>query len=156
MTDGSPQAKHWELLCTYCHALDTADWALLGSILADDVVFSANLMRGGQRGPDEIRLEGREAMVGHISGIWENLSATHHMISNHLVELDPGGHSARGSCYIRAYHAGAGERAHLFEESLGRFDFETVLEGSKWKIQGWDENIMIMLGTPEVFGHGPD
>ena len=148
-------AAHVRLLNRYCHALDSCDWPLFTDLFAEEVVFAARVMQGRVPGPDDIRLEGRAALVGHISKTWRNLAATHHMISNHVVDPASDGGSATGSCYIRAYHAGAGERAHLFEESLGRFDFETVRIGSAWKIRRWDETIMIMLGTPEVFGHPP-
>jgi hypothetical protein len=73
------------------------------------------------------------------------------MLSNHMVELAPDGRSARSSCYLRAHHVGDKERAHLFEESLGRFDFETVLEEGIWKITRMDENIFVILGTQDAF-----
>lgn len=146
---------HLRLLNAYCHALDTCDWALMRTLFTENAVFAARTMQGRTPGPDDIRLEGREKLVGHLEKVWARLSATHHIISNHVVEASADGDSARGSCYIRAYHAGAGERAHLFEESLGRFDFTSIREDGAWKIRTWDENIMIMLGTPEVFAHPP-
>lgn len=146
---------HLRLLNAYCHALDTCDWALMRTLFAEDAVFAARTMKDRRPQPDDIRLLGREALVGHLEKVWARLSATHHMISNHVVEPSADGNSAKGSCYIKAYHAGAGERAHLFEESLGRFDFTSVRDGEGWKIKTWDENIMIMLGTPEVFAHPP-
>src|SRR5262249_9192018 len=100
-------------------------------------------------------LEGRDKIVTTIGAIIDSLSATHHLTSNYMLDLAPDGASADASCYFRAYHAGAGERAHLFEESLGRFDLKTVRLGAEWKIRRMEETIMIMLGTPEAFGVGP-
>jgi hypothetical protein len=67
------------------------------------------------------------------------------------VNLAADGNSAKSSCYLRAHHVGNRERAHLFEESLGRFDFETVRNGETWQIAKMEENIFIMLGTAEAF-----
>lgn len=146
---------HLRQLNAYCHALDTCDWTLMRTLFTEDAVFAARQMDGRAPLPDDIRLEGREKLVGHLEKVWARLSGTHHMISNQVVDLAPDGASAKGSCYIKAYHAGAGERAHLFEESLGRFDFTSVKQDGMWRFRTWDEVIMIMLGTPEVFAHPP-
>lgn len=144
---------HLDLLNRYCHALDTRDWALLSSLFANDAVFEGRMiLEDGSPDPSGVRIEGAAAIIGALTVIWTNLSATHHMISNHVLGIAPDRSIATGSCYIRAYHAGRGEKSHLFEESLGRFDFETVRIGTEWKIRRWVENIMIMLGTREVFG----
>jgi hypothetical protein len=146
--------SHIALLNRYCHALDTRDWELLASLFDEGVIFSARLLQpGGEPARHSTRIEGRTFLVAALRDIWKHLSATHHMISNHVIEASPDGMSGRGSCYIRAYHAGAAENAHLFEESLGRFDFETIHIDKEWRIRRWDENIMVMLGTRKVFGH---
>jgi SnoaL-like domain len=145
---------HLDMLNRYCHALDTRDWTLLSHLFADDAVFEGRMiLEDGSPDPSGVRIESAAAIIGALTTIWSNLSATHHMISNHVMDVAPDGRTATGSCYIRAYHVGRGEKSHLFEESLGRFDFQTVRIGSEWKIRRWDENIMIMLGTREVFGH---
>lgn len=145
---------HLDVLNRYCHALDTRDWALLTSLFTEDVVFEARMLtQDGSPDPSAVRIEGAAALIGALTTIWNNLSATHHMISNHVMDIAADGRTVSGSCYIRAYHLGRGDKSHLFEESLGRFDFQTVLIGSEWKIRCWNENIMIMLGTREVFGH---
>jgi 3-phenylpropionate/cinnamic acid dioxygenase small subunit len=147
---------HIDLLNRYAHALDTRDWSALAALFADDAIFAARRLLGiGAGEADAFSIEGRDKLVETIAAIISSLSATHHMLSNYVVDIDPGGTKATASCYLRAYHAGAGERAHLFEESLGRFDLKTVRLGSGWKIRRMDENIMIMLGTPEVFGTTP-
>jgi hypothetical protein len=143
---------HLDMLNRYCHALDTRDWVLLASLFADDVIFEARMIReDGSPDPASVRMEGASTFIGALTAIWTNLSATHHMVSNHVMDITDG-NKVTGSCYIRAYHLGRGEKSHLFEESLGRFNFETARIGSEWKIRRWDENIMIMLGTREVFG----
>lgn len=148
--------SHIDLLNRYAHALDTRDWPALAALFTDDAIFAARRSLGfGAGEADAFSIEGREKLVQTIAAIISSLSATHHMLSNYVVDIDPGGSAATASCYLRAYHAGAGERAHLFEESLGRFDLKTVRLGSGWKIRRMDETIMIMLGTPEAFGTTP-
>ena len=153
MADSDPRLAHIDMLNRYCHALDVRDWDLLRSLFTEDAIFSARRVDRGVPGPDEAHIVGRHAIVDNLIGIWEHLASTHHMISNHVLDLAADGQTGKGSCYLRAYHLGGGDKSDLFEESLGRFDFETVLDGSTWRIRRWDEKIFVMLGTPKVFGH---
>jgi hypothetical protein len=100
-------------------------------------------------------IKGREALLATIKGMWDGLSATHHQLSNYVVNPAPDGLTAKTSCYLRAHHIGNRERSHLFEESLGRFDFETVAQHGAWKIRRMEENIFIMLGTADAFAGPP-
>jgi 3-phenylpropionate/cinnamic acid dioxygenase small subunit len=146
---------HIDLLNRYAHALDGRNWEALADLFTQDASFSfARSLGFGAGETDEALIEGREQLVGMIRGSIESLSATHHLLSNHVVDVD--GSSATASCYFRAYHAGKDERAHLFEESLGRFDVATVRLPSGWKIRRMHENIMIMLGTADAFGVSPE
>jgi hypothetical protein len=150
-TPAEIRQEHADLINRYCHALDTRDWDLFASLFADDAVFLARVVEAGKAGPDSTHVVGGDAIVAKIRHIWEVLGSTHHMVSNHVLDLADDGTSAAGSCYIRAYHASASDRPPMFEESLGRFDFATSLIGSQWKIRRWKENIFIILGTPAVF-----
>ena len=146
---------HVDLLNRYAHALDGRDWTALAALFTEDAAFSfARSLGFGEGETDKALIEGRDALVAMISASIESLSATHHLLSNHVVDVD--GETARASCYFRAYHAGKGERAHLFEESLGRFDLVTVRVGDGWKIRRMHEAIMIMLGTADAFGASPE
>ena len=151
-----PRQANVDLMNRYAHALDTRDWDLLTSILTEDASLHAREWgENAEPGEITIHMEGRDSILGTLQFIWEGLSRTHHLLSNHVVDPAPDGKSARASCYMRAHHAGNRERSHLFEESLGRFDFETVREAGKWKIRRMEENIMVMLGTAEAFPPPP-
>jgi hypothetical protein len=151
-SSADPRQANIDLMNRYAHALDTRDWDLFASLFTPDARFHARQYRDySVPGEDFMVLEGRDAIVGSLQAIWRGLSATHHMLANHMVELAPDARNARASCYLRAHHVGDKERAHLFEESLGRFDFETVLEDGTWKIARMDENIFVVLGTPDAF-----
>ncbi len=145
---------HIDLFNRYADALDQRNWPTLTSLFTEDSAFGYSRSLGFDAGEAEHDLfEGRDNIVATISRLIESLSATHHFMSNYVVDADPGGNSARASAYFRAYHAGKGARAHLFEESLGRFDLETVRIRSEWKIRRMHEVIMIMLGTSDAFGY---
>jgi len=147
-----PYRANIEVMNRYAHALDIRDWALLASLFTSDAAFHARQYgENAVPGEDFMVLKGRDAIVGSLQAVWDSLSATHHMLGNHMVELAADGQSARASCYLRAHHVGNRERAHLFEESLGRFDLETVLDGGAWQIRRMDENIFVILGTADAF-----
>ena len=143
---------HVDLFNRYAHALDSRNWPMLAVLFTEDAVFSFSRSLGfGAGETDRTTIEGRANLVAMITRSIECLSGTHHLFSNYVVDVDPSGSSAKASSYFRAYHAGKGARAHLFEESLGRFDIKTLRIGSEWKIRWMHEAIMIMLGTPDVF-----
>ena len=147
---------HVDLMNRYAHAMDTRDWSLFASLFAEDCMFTAQHGLAKNEPDTEIMtLTGRDTMVAQLAAIIESLSATHHMLSNYVVDIAADGATAKASCYFRAYHAGAGPRSHLFEESLGRFDLQTLRVGAEWKIRRMEEYIMIMLGTSDAFGVGP-
>jgi limonene-1,2-epoxide hydrolase len=146
-----PRQATLDVINRFCHALDARDWDMLSSALAEDVVLKNRMVTKGVPGPATSETRGRDAALAMIQGLWTVLSATYHMNSNHVITVAADGKSATGTCALRAYHAGTGAKAHLFEESLARIDFETVKQGSDWTLRLWDEAIYIMLGTPEVF-----
>ena len=148
------QQAHIDLMNRYAHALDLRDWDLLTSLFTEDAAFRAREIREGVAEPDNTAMDGRDTIVSTLKTIWDGLSATHHMLSNYVVEPAADGASARASCYLRAHHVGNRERSHLFEESLGRFDFHTVRDDDGWKIRQMEENIFVMLGTAEAFAPG--
>ncbi len=146
------QQDHIDLMNRYAHALDVRDWDLLASLFTQDCTFRARvILEGGVPDADNTAIDGRDALVGGLRTIWDGLSATHHLLSNYVVEPAADDASARASCYMRAHHVGNRERAHLFEESLGRFDFATVREDGAWKIRHMEESIFVMLGTADAF-----
>lgn len=150
------QQDHIDLMNRYAHALDVRDWDLLASLFTEDCTFRAREIREGVAEADNTAMDGRDMLVGTLRAIWDGLSATHHMLSNYVVEPSADGTTARASCYLRAHHVGNRERAHLFEESLGRFDFETVRDGGGWKIRHMAENLFVILGTVEAFAPPPE
>jgi hypothetical protein len=146
---------HQELLNRFYYGIDCRDWDLMGSVFTEDVYFvTRDMVAPGRPGPDLFRAEGRAAiqdLIGGPEGTLAGLAATHHMLGNHALEVSSDGASARGSCYLRAYHAGSDERAHLFEESLGYVEYETVRTAQGWKICRFEKSTFARAGTNDVF-----
>ena len=152
-----PIQAHIDLMNAYAHALDTRDWDLLATLFTADASFGAREWgENAQAGEFTVKMAGRDTIVGTLRTIWDGLSRTHHMLSNYVVEPAPDRQTARASCYLKAHHVGNRERSHLFEESLGRFDFLTLREGGRWKIRRMEENIFVMLGTADAFAPPPE
>lgn len=145
------QQDHIDLMNRYAHALDVRDWNLFASLFTEDAGFRAREIVEGVAQADNTAMDGRDTIVATLQTIWDGLSATHHLLSNYVVEPAADGRTARASCYLRAHHVGNRERAHLFEESLGRFDFETVRVDGGWKIRRMAENLFVILGTADAF-----
>jgi SnoaL-like domain len=142
-----------DLLNRYALAVHKRDWTALGALFTPDAVFTARQTHGfGGAEEGAFLVKTPEKIVEATAAPIESLSETHTIITNHVVDAAPDDRSADMSCYFRAYHAGKGARAHLFEESLGRFEVKTVRVGSAWKICRLEETVMIMLGTIEAFG----
>ena len=147
-----PRLALIDLLNRYCDALDLRDWERLRGYFTDDAVLKARMVERGVRGPEINHVVGADQIIAMIQAMWQGIASTHHFVTNHRLEVAADGASASGTCRLRAYHAGGGAKAHLFEESLAQFDFEAVKVGAEWKVRHWDEAIFIMLGTDEVFG----
>jgi ketosteroid isomerase-like protein len=151
-----PHQANVDLMNAYAHALDTRDWDLFASLFTADTEFAMREWADNAVPKDwSFEIKGRDALTGMLQNTWDGLSATHHMLSNYVVNPASDGMSAKASCYLRAHHVGNRERSRVFEESLGRFDFATVLEHGTWKIARMEENIFIMLGTADAFAGPP-
>ena len=87
-----------DAVIAYATALDTRDWATLGSLFTDDA-------RWEYAGSGE-RLSGPDAIVARISGSLERFDATHHLNGNHVAAVD--GDEAEHTCYYQAQHVRRG------------------------------------------------
>lgn len=143
---------HIDLFNRYCDILDRKDWPKLRSLFTDNATFRASPPNNKSDHAPDIVAEGGDNVASIISEVLETVSATHHTASNHIVEVAPDGKTAHASVYSRCYHAGKGAKADLFEESLARFELDTIFDGSEWKVRHMHETILIMLGTNVVFG----
>ena len=114
-----------EVLYRYATALDTRDWALLGSVFTGDGVY-----RMGVRG----EFTGPEAIVEKLQEVLGKLDATQHLISNATIVVD--GDRARSTCYVRAQHYRTGhETGGNTLDMGGTYVDELVRTGDGWRIK---------------------
>jgi len=125
----------------YARALDTRNWALL------DTVFTPNLE--AQYG-DQPATRGRDVAVNGIRGFLERCGPSQHLMGNFDVTVN--GATAISSCYIRVFHQGAGERAHLTQETLGTYHATWTRTPDGWRAATWRLAVSMQMGTWETFG----
>ncbi|MFJ5845513.1 nuclear transport factor 2 family protein [Streptomyces sp. NPDC092903] len=132
-----------DLFNQYADALDFKDWDRLEDLFIPD---AKSLWF------EQYQVDGREQVIAFIRDLVGKVGRTHHMVSNFRVAFD--GDTAEASVRVKAYHVGAGDKADLFEESLGGFDTSVVRTADGWRFTRFDEPLFIMRGTQEVFGLG--
>ena len=121
-------------------AMDRKDWEAYESIFTEDAV--ADFI-------DQFHRIGRPKVVQLVREVIDACGPTHHLIGNFDISID--GDKAVGSCNVRAHHCGKGDKAHLFQESLGTFTGTFRRTGEGWRMAHLQERVPIMLGTIEIF-----
>ncbi|HEV8297767.1 MAG TPA: nuclear transport factor 2 family protein [Acidimicrobiales bacterium] len=103
-----PSFEDWLAIVTALNRLgeifDRREWHAVGEVIAADAVCYG--------------VRGRDAIVSanlrhHLGGC----RPSQHLLGNYMVMID--GDSARSRTKVRAFHQGAGDRAHLTFESIG-------------------------------------
>lgn len=90
-------------------------------------------------------------IVTDMSDFFTRVDATHHLLSNFVVNVD--GDRASIKSLLRAYHRGTGSVDGLYEESLAAFDSVAQrAPNGVWKITELNYTVAIMLGSTAVFG----
>lgn len=146
---------HIDLLNRYAEAMDTRDWSAMKALYTEDASFGARRILVDGTTTERMEIAGPDKFVPFFATMLETMQASHYALSNHRFDIAEDGTTASASCYFRAYHTGKDDRAHLYEESLGRFNLTSVQVGGEWKI-GWMEEVnMISLGTQEAWGAHP-
>jgi ketosteroid isomerase-like protein len=125
----------------YAAALDDKRWDRLAELYTPDA--TAEHPEGSPP------LIGPAAIVAMISSALDWLGPTLLSLTNHVAAIC--GDHADASCYVRAYHAGRGEHADEFEETLGRFSAKLVRTPNGWRFTHFVERIIAILGTTEIF-----
>jgi uncharacterized protein (TIGR02246 family) len=129
-----------DLVTRFGFAIDAKDWEAVGALFAEDAVMAI---------PVGDPFAGRTAIVAILRAALDHCGPTHHLFSNHLAEID--GDRATARCYVRIYHAGGGDMADKFEETLGTFQLELRRHDGTWRFTRFEERVQIMLGTMEIF-----
>ena len=114
------RAEIIELLHRYALAIDTADWALLRAVFADDARVDFSSV--GQYVEGDAAVRGADAIVAWLQAALAPFPDVLHFMSNHLVELR--GDRASTTTYMHVLHMEMG----------GIYRCEVVRSESGWRI----------------------
>lgn len=132
-----------DLFARYAEALDAKNWDALRDIFTEDATTEwFSNPEWIQHGIDDI-------IRWILSWVGSEEMPTHHILGNHLCEID--GDTAKASCRVCAYHQGGGERAGLYQESLAYFWAELVRTPGGWKFKRFGEELNVFKGTNFAF-----
>ena len=111
----------------YAYALDTRDWELYRSLLADQVIVD---FRGlGYRG--EPRQRSREWWVGQVRGLLDGFDVTQHVMSSPLVEEAEDGVAL--TVYLQAHHRLNADDPHERHYTIGgKYQDRVRRENGSW------------------------
>jgi hypothetical protein len=125
----------------YARAHDERDWGMLDTVFASDVTADY---------AGEFKLEGRDALVANTRAHLGGCGPSQHLMGNFVITV--AGKSADSRCYIRAFHRGRGDKAHLTYEAFGEYlaHWRRLPEG--WRATEWTMRVTCEIGTRDVLG----
>ena len=128
----------------YAVSIDTRDYQLHRSLYTDRISMDFSSYSGGD-GPIEMAADD---WVANIRTLFDGLSATQHVMTNPLVEVD--GNAARQRMYMKAEH-------FLIEEDVqgefaigGYYDDIAVRTDEGWKLSSVKLTVLWRRGDPEI------
>jgi len=125
----------------YARACDSRDWAMFETVFAPDVMVE---FRGFPT------LEGRDAVIAIIRSLLGGCGATQHLVGNFVVTS--AGKSAESRCYVRAFHAGLGDRAAVTYELMGEYRARWRRLPEGWRSTYWTIDVQWELGDRSILG----
>lgn len=132
--------------CVYRYALgvDTRDWAIYRSVFADeiDVDFSSF---GPGLPPMTVAAD---KWVAGVKQLFEGLAATHHMMSNPVVDVN--GDCAQITMYVRAHHVFNPDDPESYYTVGGYYRNGLVREHDTWKLARINLVVTWRLGDPKI------
>jgi hypothetical protein len=130
-----------DVCVNYALALDSRDWARLRDCFTADAVA----VYGGAIN------DGYDAIEAACRAALEPLTASQHLLGNHLVTLDAAQPDAATSvCYFQAQHVKQGLPGGSHFIVAGRYDDRLVRADRGWRIQHRTLTIMWTFGNPEI------
>ena len=131
------------VLIDYALACDRRDWSMLDDVFLPDVTADY---------AGEYRVDSRKQLVAMIRSMLGGCGPTQHMLGNFRVEI--GGDTATAACYIRAVHAGSGQRTDLTYEIWGEYRDRLVRTADGWRIAARELEVFRETGTRDVLAAG--
>jgi hypothetical protein len=125
----------------YARACDRRDWAAFETVFAPDAAADY---------AGEFQLQGRDAIVASIRSHLGGCGPSQHLLGNFVITT--AGKSADSLCYVRAFHRGRGDKAHLTYEVFGEYEAHWRRLPEGWRVLEWVMRVHCETGTREVLG----
>lgn len=113
-----------DTLIRYTLGCDRRDWELFGQVFVPDVSFCYD---------GEHWLQGRDKLVRMIRHFLEHCGPSQHLLGNTRISIT--GDEAETACYVRAAHAGRGDRSAQVYEVWGEYCDKLVRTAEGWRIR---------------------
>jgi uncharacterized protein (TIGR02246 family) len=126
-----------DVVTGYAAALDSKDWAALGSLFTEDAIWEYEA--GGER------LIGPDTIVARVAATLERLQATQHFCGNHSVRID--GDQASHTCYFQAQHIRHDGETYL---GAGRYTDDLRRTPDGWRLTRRKLTSIWSAGNPAV------
>jgi len=126
----------------YATALDARDFALLDQVFAVDATCDFGA------GP----VQGRDAVRELLRHTLEHGGPSQHLLANHVVVVEDD--TARCVCQVRAFSAGAGQKAGRTYELFGEYRDELRRTAHGWRIARRVVKVLHEQGDRGVLGSG--
>jgi len=121
----------------FANAFDAKDWGALGAVLSDSVELNYLDLRGSKETMSRSRyVELRKAALQEL--------ATHHLMSNHVVQVDRDYAVCTASALI---YRRQGEE---YFNSHAVYRFELTAAGEQWSISSIEQRILWNEGNPAI------
>lgn len=126
----------------YSLAMDQKRWEVMDEVFTEDVTAAMG---------DHIEMVGRTTLVDSIAAAIDCCSATHHMNSNILAEVD--GDMAEVTWRVRAWHQSK-DAADCILEVVGYYDASFIRTPDGWRACRWAEQTVPVGPEPPDFFAG--
>ena len=133
-----------DLAVRYCSAVDQRDWDLLAEVFLPDATV---------RLPQSVVITGSDEIVLRYRRGLERFDVTHHMVSNHEIDVD--GDSAHHTCLVHAQHVRYDAPGGSNYVIGGRYTDELVRTQQGWRIAHRELVFIWTEGNSSVFESSP-
>ena len=125
----------------YARACDDRDWKAFETIFAPDVTVEF---------PGFSMLEGRDAVIANIRSHLGGCGPSQHLLGNYTVTA--AGKSAESHCYVRAFHAGTGDKAGITYGVMSKYRARWRRLAEGWRVTEWVMKVHCELGDRSILG----
>lgn len=123
----------------FARIIDRKQWARIGEVFAEDVVFNYG---------DGQEQQGMEALRTQFTKYLDVCGPSQHLLGTIQLELD--GDQAVTRAYVQARHIGKDEKAHLCFDTNGEYIDRWARRADGWRIVRRDARWDLFMGDSSV------